>query len=87
MISPEKLNSALFALQALIIKAREMASQQENYAKIADILDYTEELPRLIASKEDNTNLFRDILVEIAEKHNSFYALQKFDLHPVPEKW
>lgn len=87
MIRADKFNSALFALQALIIKTREMAYKQENHAKIADILDYAEELPRLIASEEDQTNLFREILVEIAKKHNSYYALQKFDQHPTPDKW
>ena len=79
MIHPDKFNEALLALQALIIKAREMACKQEDYREIANILDYAEELPRLIVSDKDQTELFRNILVEIAERHNSYYALQRFD--------
>jgi hypothetical protein len=79
MIIPSKFHNALSALQALIIQARFMAYKQEDYTKIVIFLGYAETLIKLIMSDEDQTASFRKILEEIANKHNNYYALEKFD--------
>ena len=79
LIRPDKFNDVLFALQALLIETRGMSYKKEDYKKIASILEYAEELSRLIVFEEDQTTLFRDILVEITERYNSYFALQRFD--------
>jgi len=86
MIPPNQLPSALYALQGVLIKARQMAYCGAPSMEIADILDSAENLPRLIASETDETDRFRRCLVAIAEKHKCAFILQRFD-EPGPLSW
>lgn len=87
MIRPDKLNNALYALQGVLIQARRMAYEEASHKEIARLLDYAEELPRFIAAAEDKTEVFRQSLTEITTRYNSYFALQRFDESPAPEKW
>lgn len=86
MIKPEKLSNALYALQAVLIKARSMAYSGAPGQQIADLLDAAEMLPRLIANETDETENFRRYLVQIGEKHKCAFVVQHFD-EPIPPKW
>jgi len=86
MITPDKLPNALYALQGVLIKARQMAYNGAPGTTIADILDSAETLPRFIASGTDETEKFRRCLASIAERHKCAFVLQYFD-EPAPPKW
>lgn len=86
MITSSKLPNALYALQGVLIKAREMAYKGDSTATIAAILDSAEMLPRFIASETNDTDQFRRYLVSISEKHKCAFVLQRFD-EPAPAKW
>lgn len=62
MIQPEKLNSAILAIQDLIIRARSFAYQNYPNEKLAEFLDGIEYLPGLILEKEDRTDSFEQYL-------------------------
>lgn len=79
MIKKHKQESALKALQAVIIRARTMSYENEDHRKIADILDGAEYLTALIYNKEDQTDAFGNYLQDIAKKHNCFNSLELFD--------
>jgi small-conductance mechanosensitive channel len=86
MITSSKLPNALYALQGVLIKRRQMAHKGAPATTIAQILDSAEMLPRLIASETDETDQFRRYLVNISEKHECAFILQRFD-EPAPPKW
>jgi hypothetical protein len=86
MIKPEKMPNAVYALQSVLIKAREMAYQSASARDLGGILDYAEMLPRFIASEEDETDKFREYLAEIADGYKCAFVLQRFD-EPAPPKW
>jgi hypothetical protein len=79
MIDSEKAGNALYALQGVLIHSREMAGTLKEGAALADLLDYVENLPRLLASKQDETERFRKTLEEIAQRFRCGYILQRFD--------
>jgi hypothetical protein len=88
MIKPEKLNCALYGLHLVLVEARFMAYTNEPSAEIAEILDWAEALPRLLSSKEDATDEFRDYLSAIVQKHpRCLRALRAFDLSSAPDRW
>jgi hypothetical protein len=86
MISSEKLPSAYYALNGVLITARQFAEMDGTCDRLRMILDYAEELPRLLAAQEDETEAFRATLVEVAERFQCAFLLQRFD-DPPPSKW
>ena len=86
MIKPEKVKSALSALQAILVRARFMAQTKEPHEDIAMLMDYAEYLPQLFLSEEDMTEMYRKCLQGAAERFPfSRPALELFDGEP-PEK-
>ena len=86
MISEGKLGNALYALQGVLVKARQMVCSGASAATIADILDSAEMLPRLISSKADETDRYRRYLSSIAHSHKCAFVLERFD-EPIPSAW
>ena len=86
MIESSKLNSALFAIQETIIKARMMAYERESYENIASILDYAEYLPLLIAEEADNTVKFRTCLEQIAQRFDWWRIVERYEKEKEKEK-
>jgi hypothetical protein len=80
MIGKNKEIAAIKALQNVIIRARTMSYEKFDHAKIADLLDTAEYLAALIYDKEDMTAIFRENLVELAQKHKCNMAVAEFDL-------
>lgn len=79
MVVPEKREKALKAIQAVMIRARFLAYTQDDYAKIADILDYGEILPILLCSAEDETDKFSSYLQSMSHKHSDCaYIYEEF---------
>jgi hypothetical protein len=69
MIQPEKYGKALAALQQIIIRARFLASKENQMPKVVGLLDAAEELPQLIADAEDRTAEFATALQAISERY------------------
>ena len=79
MIQKNKEKNALYALQHVLIRARTMAYESNN-AKLAELLDYAEYLPDLIARpEEDCTETFRQNVTDIAEKFRCQHAIEIFE--------
>lgn len=70
MIQTEKLNSAILAIQDMIIRACGLAYKNESNEFLADFLDGIEYLPALILKKGDQTELFEHFLKELSTKYN-----------------
>lgn len=70
MAIPEKHEKALRAIQAIMLRARFLVYTQDDYKKIADILDYGEVLPILLCSTEDETDKFSNYLQSMRNKHS-----------------
>ncbi|MES2949847.1 MAG: hypothetical protein V4858_14995 [Pseudomonadota bacterium] len=79
MIVKSKEIAALKALQAVLVRARAMASQKEEYRDIANLMDTAEYLVALIYDNRDMTSTFRENLVDLVERHQCGIALTKFD--------
>ena len=80
MIKPEKLSNALHALNAILIRARTMAYDAVEHARIAEVLDVAEYLPPLIADAADRTDEFREQVAGLAERFPEMsFALERFD--------
>jgi hypothetical protein len=69
MVRAEKYAQALSALQQIIIRARFLAAKEGQAPKAVGLLDAAEELPRLLADREDRTDEFAAALAAIAEKY------------------
>ena len=69
MIQPEKYNQSLRALQQVIMMAPFLASKENQMAKVVGLLDAAEELPQLIADREECTAAFASALQAIAERY------------------
>ena len=87
MIDPKKYDQALHALHTVLISARSMAYEGCNPAKIADVLDWAELLPRFIAAEQDKTAEFRDALEAIAEKQPAFRTVLTVFDRSEPVRW
>jgi len=85
MIEEDKFQNALYALQGVLIQLRKMAYEKVAYEELAELLDYAEELPRLIATNKDMTQRFENVLSEIADKYKCQYLLQRFE--KAPDVW
>ena len=87
MVHARKLNSALFALNTVIVLAREMAYDERPCKELAGVLDVAEFLPRLLAETEDRTSDFREYLCHLSMMNGRFnLALERFD-RDAPSKW
>lgn len=80
MVSPEKLNNALYCLHRILVEARTMAGEGRAEA-LVHVLDWAEPLPRLIGEKqEDRTEQFRSYVEAIVEREPRFsHALIMFE--------
>ena len=88
MISAEKFQNALRALNHVLVLTRKMAYSRADQREIADVLDVAEYLPRLIADPRDNTSTFRNHLADVAARWPDFgTALQYFDDSAVKWPW
>lgn len=88
MLHPGKVNAALRAIHLLAVQARFMAQNEEPYGSIARLLDYVEMLPRLVASRQDETETFRAYLQEAARLHPTCaLALLRFDEAAEDSDW
>ena len=68
MIQPERLNSALYALHLVLVELRAMSFAGADQRVMAELLDWAEAMPYLIAeSDEDRTRSFRGHLEAIAQ--------------------
>ena len=80
MIRPEKIESALRAINFVLVQARRMAFERESYDTIANVLDVAELLPMLLVERADTTEEFRGCLESLVEISPSFgVVLQYFD--------
>lgn len=80
MVCVEKKDQALHALHRVLTGARKMALEAQPTERIAEVLDWAELLPRLLAAPEDKTAEFRDALEAISEKQPELqHALSAFD--------
>ena len=87
MIRNDKLHSALYAFNGLLFGSRAMACNHDDHEAIADVLDFAEYLPILLASPNDTTDEFRFFLEGLSKKHPAFsFVLERFDESP-PERW
>lgn len=87
MIDPDKYDHALRAIHRVLVEARLMAYQGEDSARIAEVLDWAELLPKLIAVPENKTAEFRETLVAIVERRPEFRpSLRVFD-NPERTRW
>jgi hypothetical protein len=80
MISGEKHNDALYALNGVLIHARTLAFEQAPHQKLAKVLDIAELLPMLFLERRDATESFRGQLEALVEIDEGFtLALLRFD--------
>ncbi len=86
MIKNDKFSCSLYALQGVLIKARDLAGQPKESEKLEKLLDYAEHLPRLIASEDDCTDVFADTILQIANEFDLEFVLDRFN-QKAPESW
>jgi hypothetical protein len=88
MISVEKSQNALRALNHVLVLARKMAYDRVDQKEIADVLDISEYLPCLLADERDKTSAFRACLGDLAARWPDFgTALEVFDGPPLKWPW
>jgi hypothetical protein len=66
MIRNDKVTQALTALNKILVMARHMAREKTEHAQIESLLDAAELLPMLFLRAEDKTELYRQILADVA---------------------
>lgn len=87
MVCVEKRDQALQALHRVLTGARKMALEEQPPSRIAEVLDWAEVLPRLLAAPDDQTARFRDALEAICEKQPELrHVLAAFDRNE-PARW
>ncbi|MFD2520351.1 hypothetical protein [Emticicia soli] len=69
------LHKAIEAIQALIIEAKVMATQEKSHLEIYNFLDELEYLPFLLIDKKET---FADYLKEVCKKFNCEKIYKKF---------
>jgi hypothetical protein len=80
MVSSEKVQNALRAMNYVLVLARKMSYDRRDQADIAAILDVIEYLPRLLADDQDQTSAFRGCLQDLAARWPDFGpSLEYFD--------
>ena len=87
MVTADKRDQALQALHRVLTGARRMTLEEQPTSRIAEVLDWAETLPRLLAAPDDRTAQFRDALEAISEKQPELqHALAAFD-RCEPARW
>jgi hypothetical protein len=78
---PDRMTSALYSLHLVLVELRSMSFAGHDPREIAEVLDWAEAMPFLIAKTgEDRTEAFRNHLRAIAEKSPRFErVLTAFD--------
>lgn len=80
MISQDKHDRALDAINAVLVYARTMAASGAPYDELVALLDAAEYLPTLFLRRDDQTEHFRAVLVDNAQRFPGFQAaLERFD--------
>lgn len=79
MIAKDKQAGAIQALHRVVIRARTMAYQRVDHAKIADLLDTAEYLVAMLNDTREMTASFRSNLAELAARYGCQDALAAFD--------
>lgn len=80
MISHEKHDRALDAINAVLVHARMMAATGAPNDELVAILDAAEYLPTLFLRQDDQTEHFRAVLLDNARRFPGFQAaLERFD--------
>ncbi len=80
MISQDKHDRALDAINAVLVYARTMAAERAAYEDLVAVLDAAEYLPTLFLRRDDQTDHFRAVLADNARKYPAFQAaLERFD--------
>ncbi len=80
MISPDKHDRALDAINAVLVYARAMAASGAPYDELVAMLDAAEYLPTLFLRTDDQTDHFRGVLLDNAQRFPGFQAaLERFD--------
>ncbi len=72
MISADKSQNALRALNHVLVLARKMAYDGVEHRSIAEVLDVAEYLPQLLADEHDQTALFGEHLGDLAARWPQF---------------
>jgi hypothetical protein len=80
MITEAKHDRALEAINAVLVHARAMAASRVPYEDLVEVLDALEYLPTLFLRHDDQTDQFRAVLADNAQKFPGFQtALERFD--------
>jgi hypothetical protein len=80
MIRDEKQKNARMAIHGILVWLRLRAYEKAPHDELARVLDGAEELPTLFDQKDDMTDYFRSVLVDLAARHEGLgVALDYFD--------
>ena len=80
MIRQDKHDRALDAINAVLVHVRMMVASRAPYEDLLAVLDTAEYLPTLFLRRDDQTDHFRAVLSENAQKFPAFQAaLERFD--------
>lgn len=78
MVKGEKFNSAILAIQDLIVQARNLADENCSTEVLAVLFDKMEYLPSLILEKEDRTDFFESYLKAICTQYEFPDVLNRY---------
>lgn len=88
MIRADKVNNALWAMNGLLLQSHALACNHHDHEVLAEVFDFAEYLPNLMASPEDHTDEFRYFLEGISRAHPAFQiVLERFDADSPPAGW
>lgn len=80
MIRQDKHDRALDAINAVLVHARMMAASRAPHEELVAMLDAAEYLPTLFLHRDDQTEHFRAVLLDNAQRFPGFQAaLERFD--------
>lgn len=87
MIREEKMGGAIYALAGVVMGSRAMVENGASPKALAEVLDFLEYLPPMLATPDDATDAFAAMLTWLAERHPQFdFARARFDDAP-PAWW
>lgn len=79
-MTTQPLANAIWALNAILVAGRMLAYEKASHEDLAEVLDAAELLPILLLKDDDETDLFRGILEDLARKFPSMHqALDRFE--------
>ena len=88
MISEEKTEQALHALNGVLVQLRSLALRGEDHQKIATVADIAEQLPRFISSEADQTREYELALRDLVARYPEFgHTLHRFLEERAPNRW